>query len=176
MGFVAFNVLADVIIYDNHLTYTTTGAGNTSRLSDSGWTVLDFPTGAATQLILLKSQKTFQVLSLATEIHYVTGVSRKDTMVVYVQPDSGSSGLGTATGAATSLYTGTQSYSAAKTFTVNSSYINVISTNIYWQTVKGSLTFDSTRTFTQNQIDGNYTNIVQRLTQLLLSEGYTEAQ
>jgi hypothetical protein len=176
MGLVAFNVLADVIIYDNHLTYTWTGNGIASRMSDSGFSVLDVPTGNFTQLILFISKKDFHVLSLATDIHYVTGDSGKDIMVVYIQPSSGASGMGTATGIATSLNTGTQSYTAARMLTVDSSYINQMLeyTNTYWQSVKGSVTFDSTRTVTQNQIDGNYTNTVQRLKQLLISEGYFE--
>ena len=64
----------------------------------------------------------------------------------------------------------------ARTLTVDSSYVNAVNSTDYWQTVKGSLTFDSKRTITQNQIDGNYNNTVERLIQLLLSEGYTQAQ
>jgi hypothetical protein len=112
-------------------------------------------------------------LPLASETHIVTGVAGKNLVVIYVQPPSGASGLGTATGVATFLNVGTQSYAAAKTLTVSSSYVD--STGTYWQRVKGSLTFDSKRTVSQNQIDGDYINTVQRLTQLLLSEGYTEA-
>jgi hypothetical protein len=194
MALAAFNVLADVIIYDNHLIYTTTGEnGGAFRMLDSGWTVLDVQTGAATELLLFKSRGIYQVVSQPIEINYFGGASGKQTMVVYVQPSpvvwwpgqpAGASGLGTAAGTTSSLNVGPQTLTAAKTLTVDSNYIKLVSsrfggtgtllsTNTYWQTAKGSLTFDSKRTITQNQIDGNYSNIVQRLTQLLISEGYT---
>src|ERR1017187_8767681 len=126
IGLVAFSGFAGVIVYDNHYTYTTTGGGTASTVAISGWTVLDTQTGEMTELAINKRRKVFEVATNEIEINYVTGTSGKQYMVLYVQPLSGFSGLGTATGVASSLNIGTSTYTAAKTQTAGSSYITVV--------------------------------------------------
>jgi hypothetical protein len=159
------------------MTYTTRGGGGSSTLTASGWIVWDTQTGEMTELALYKSHKISQLTTNQLQIYYFTGSAGTKHIVAYVQPNSGVSGLGTATGIATSLEIGTSpivSYASARTFTVSSSYVFVNSLTTYLQAVTGSLTYDSTTTHTQNQIDGNFDNTVQRLTDLLLSKGYTQ--
>ena len=174
----AFSGFGSVIVYDNQLTYTTRGGGGASTLTASGWIVWDTQTWEMAELALYKSHKMFQVTTNQIEIYYFTGAAGTKHIVAYVQPNSGVSGLGTATGIATSLEIGTSpivSYASARTFTVSSSYVYAINLTTYLQTVTGSLTYDSMITHTQNQIDGNFDNTVQRLTDLLLSKGYRQS-
>jgi len=144
----------------------------------SGWIVLDTQTAQSTEFALYKSHKIFQVMTNTISIHYVNTPGNRQIMVIYDYPGSGASGLGTGTGVATSLIIDSSpisTYNAARTLTVSSSYIFTVNATTYMQTVKGSLTFDSKTTLTQNQIDEDYNSTVGRLTQLLLTEGYTQS-
>jgi len=84
---------AQVLIYKNALTRTTTGAGSTSKTVISGWTVINMTNGVVNRIEAVKATKTFKVYNVICTTTLPRGSAGK-TYTVFAMTQSGLNSAG----------------------------------------------------------------------------------
>lgn len=159
---------ADVLVYKVKITATVTGNGSTSTTPLSGAVVLDANTSAFAEIFANAKSKEFFV-RVPTNITVATINGGLKSYTVIEQSANGNGGF-EAKGQNATLNAGTANYSAPKTFQETGFDLN----GSQLEEEKGTLTFDTKTTATQNGIDGNFSAVLSRLTQALIDAGYTQ--
>jgi hypothetical protein len=164
---------ADVIIWKQKITVTTTGAGAVSTTPITGYVVMDTQTA---NLVIINAYPVRKLFSVITPtnflVQHVTGAAGKQMMVVFV----GGKGTGgsTSKGSDKVINVGMiNSYTFAPTLTVSGSDL-YLSGEYFLDEFKGSSVYDKKDTETANSLSQSLQETVNSLGATLISHGYTQ--
>ena len=178
---------ADVLVYKNRISGTDTGGGQTSKFTDSGYTIIDpLAANQPVMLIAFSKSKTFYVFDMFDcQLNLLTG--RKGSKLVdYTaisqaslwEDTSGFQGydIGTLKGVESTFSVGTTNlWSVPKTFSwVGRSLFPNANGDPILEETSGSLTVDMKWSTTANSFGDTRDAALDRMKNYLISLGYTE--
>jgi hypothetical protein len=172
---VSMHVSADVLIWKQSLTTTTTGLGRVTTTAATGWMVMDPDRGGVTVVKVYKSRKRYTVEPLDYySIRYPSGKMGKSQMVLSL-PAQGD-GIFTARGTASTadLYPFGDAWNIAKTMTISGSDSYTEDDEDYLKVWSGTYTYDSKATSDANFHSRGLGEAVDALIVSLTGKGYAE--